>query len=75
MVELGHFREVDNILERIFRQGVETFDDVLEKGIEKMREEPPVEFSLKDSKFKFDINTIKLDQLIELPPDAFPIFN
>ena len=31
MVEMGHFKEVDNILDRIFNKEVETFDDVLEK--------------------------------------------
>ena len=29
MVELGHFKEVDNILDNIFNREVETFDDVL----------------------------------------------
>lgn len=29
MVELGHFKEVDNILNKIFHFEVETFDDVL----------------------------------------------
>lgn len=44
MVELGHFKEVDNILNKIFRHEVETFDDILEKqknkeGKKRKREE------------------------------------
>ena len=31
MVELGHFKEVDNILNKIFNQEIETFDDILDR--------------------------------------------
>ena len=79
MIEMGHFREVDSILDKVFDEKKETFDKELEsmkrKSAKQQGEKPSL--YIKDKKLDLSsiLNNMDTDKLVELPADFLRIID
>lgn len=81
MIEMGHFKEIDEILEKIFVPKKEEFFDQdfeeINKELNRKAHEELNEFYIKENgkkvKLSFNINTLATEQLFEVPEGMFQI--
>lgn len=75
MIELGHFREVDQILDRVFSVKKETFDKELEEGVADQTDNPNLYVKDKRIDLSSVLEQLETDKLIELPSDFLKVID
>ena len=78
MIEMGHFREVDSILDKVFDEKKETFDKELQdmkNHSEHAGDKPSLYIKDKRLDLSNVLDSMETDKLVELPADFFKIID
>lgn len=73
MIEMGHFREVDWILDNVFSTKVVTYDKELHEIEQEQLKE--ANFFVKDKRIDLSsvLNSLETDKIVELPDDFLKV--